>query len=87
MEIPAFPWLEQENAPTETVPLKNVFLHVTKACNLRCSYCYFSASKPLTNEMTTAEFARVWPEMVALRPQKVVFTGGEPLLRHLPYLR
>jgi MoaA/NifB/PqqE/SkfB family radical SAM enzyme len=31
--------------------------------------------------MSAAEFARLWPEMVALRPQKVVFTGGEPLLR------
>jgi len=31
--------------------------------------------------MTTDEFNRLWPEMVALRPQKVVFTGGEPLLR------
>ncbi|MGH9836850.1 MAG: radical SAM/SPASM domain-containing protein [Blastocatellia bacterium] len=67
--------------PTETVTLKNVFLHVTKACNLRCAYCYFSASQPLPDEMTTAEFDRLWPEMVALRPEKVVFTGGEPLLR------
>jgi MoaA/NifB/PqqE/SkfB family radical SAM enzyme len=81
MEIAAFPWLESETATTETVALKNVFLHGTKACNLRCAYCYFSASQPLPDEMTTAEFDRLWREMVALRPQKVVFTGGEPLLR------
>jgi len=81
MEVAAFPWLEPETAQTETVSLQNVFLHVTKACNLRCAYCYFSASQPLPDEMTTEEFARLWPEMVALRPQKVVFTGGEPLLR------
>lgn len=81
MEMPAFPWLESETAPTETVALKNVFLHVTKACNLRCAYCYFSASQPLPDEMTTADLTRLWPEVVALRPQKVVFTGGEPLLR------
>jgi MoaA/NifB/PqqE/SkfB family radical SAM enzyme len=31
--------------------------------------------------MTTREFARLRREVVALRPQKVVFTGGEPLLR------
>ena len=79
METFAFPWLEEQ--PTETVALRNVFLHVTKACNLRCSYCYFSASQPLPDEMTTEEFARLWPEMVMLRPQKVIFTGGEPLLR------
>lgn len=81
MEIPAFPWLEPDTAVRETVSLKNVFLHVTKACNLRCTYCYFSANKPLPDEMTTEEFTCLWPEMVALRPQKVVFTGGEPLLR------
>lgn len=65
----------------ETVVLRNVFLHVTKACNLRCDYCYFSASKPLPGEMTTAELRRLWPQLVAVRPQKVVLTGGEPLLR------
>ena len=80
MEDPAFAWLEPR-AAGEIVGLRNVFLHVTKACNLRCDYCYFSASKPLPGELTTAELGRVWPELVAVRPQKVVFTGGEPLLR------
>jgi radical SAM protein with 4Fe4S-binding SPASM domain len=61
--------------------IDTVFLHITKACNLHCSYCYFSASKPLPNEMTTEDFARVWPQLVTLRPLKAVFTGGEPLLR------
>lgn len=65
----------------DTVPVKNVFLHVTKACNRHCGYCYFSASQPLPNEMTRMEFSRLWTDIVALRPQKVVFTGGEPLLR------
>lgn len=81
MDIPAFPWLEPEIPSSDTVSLRNVFLHVTKACNLYCSYCYFSASKPLPDEMTADDFTRLWPDMVAVRPQKVVFTGGEPLLR------
>ena len=81
MEMPAFPWQEPEAAVMGTVPLRSVFLHVTKACNLHCSYCYFSARKPLPDEMTTEEFARLWPQLAAVRPQKVVFTGGEPLLR------
>jgi MoaA/NifB/PqqE/SkfB family radical SAM enzyme len=76
----AFRWLEADS-PTETVPLKNIFLHLTRACNLHCRYCYFSATRPLPDEMTTEEFDRLWPDMVALRPRKVVFTGGEPLLR------
>lgn len=81
MEIPAFPCLEPDAAPEKTVALRNVFLHVTKACNLRCDYCYFSASRPLPDEMTAAELRGLWPELVAVRPEKVVFTGGEPLLR------
>lgn len=81
MEMSALPWLAPETTPNGTVSLRNVFLHVTKACNLCCSYCYFSASKPLPGEMATEEYARLWPEMVALRPHKVIVTGGEPLLR------
>ncbi|WP_119071414.1 radical SAM protein [Aggregatilinea lenta] len=80
MDTPAFPWLEPDSS-TETVPLRNVFLHVTKACNLYCKYCYFSASRPLPDEMRTEEFMRLWSHIVAIRPQKVIFTGGEPLLR------
>ena len=38
MEVPAFPWLEPEAGAGEMVALRNVFLHVTKACNLRCDY-------------------------------------------------
>jgi MoaA/NifB/PqqE/SkfB family radical SAM enzyme len=82
METTVFPWLDPDNpAFGDTVRLRNVFLHVTKACNLYCKYCYFSANKPLPDEMTVTEFARLWPELVAVRPQKVVFTGGESLLR------
>lgn len=81
VEIPAFPWFERKSAGTETVTLRNVFLHVTKACNMRCTYCYFSASEPLPGELTAQELARSWPELVMLRPEKVIFTGGEPLLR------
>jgi MoaA/NifB/PqqE/SkfB family radical SAM enzyme len=81
MDFPTIIWNESNDKSVETVVLQNVFLHVTKACNLYCKYCYFSASKPLPDEMTTDDFMRIWPRMVKLRPQKVVFTGGEPLLR------
>lgn len=64
-----------------TVALRNVFLHVTKACNLRCRYCYFSADRPLSDELTTSELAGLWRDLVAVAPQKLVLTGGEPLLR------
>lgn len=70
--------LERAN---DIITVRSVFVHVTKACNLRCSYCYFSASRPLPDELTTDDFSRLWPDFVSIRPQKVIFTGGEPLLR------
>jgi MoaA/NifB/PqqE/SkfB family radical SAM enzyme len=71
----------RSNVATEIVSLQTIFLHLTKACNLNCSYCYFSARKPLPDEMSTADFNRLWPEMAAVQPQKLVFNGGEPLIR------
>ena len=72
---------EQEKGQRDTVRLQNVFLHVTKECNLRCFYCYLFAGDAMRDEMTVPEFSHLWPDIVALRPRKVVFTGGEPLLR------
>jgi radical SAM protein with 4Fe4S-binding SPASM domain len=31
--------------------------------------------------MTTPEYTLLWPDLVAMRPEKVVITGGEPLMR------
>jgi MoaA/NifB/PqqE/SkfB family radical SAM enzyme len=65
----------------ETVALRTVFLHVTRACNLRCAYCYCSAGTTAPDELREEEFTALWPQLVALGPEKVVFTGGEPLVR------
>ncbi len=63
------------------VDFENIFLHVTKACNLRCVYCYFSARRPLPYELSRDEYLGFWPDVIHVRPRKLVFTGGEPLLR------
>ena len=68
-------------ANNKTIRLENIFLHVTQSCNLSCSYCYFSAGRAMPNEMKTSDFASLWSDVVNLRPRKVIFTGGEPLLR------
>lgn len=61
--------------------LDTVYLHVTKACNLRCVYCYFSAGEPMEKELSTEEMLSVLRDAYSLDPRRVVFTGGEPLLR------
>lgn len=59
-----------------------VYLHVTKACNLRCAYCYFSAGEPnIEKELSTEAMLSVLKDVFLLSPKRVVFTGGEPLLR------
>ncbi len=58
-----------------------VYLHVTKACNLYCVYCYFSAGEPMRKELSTEEMLSVLRDVYLLNPRRVVFTGGEPLLR------
>lgn len=64
-----------------TRAIDTVFLHVTRACNLRCGYCYFSAAARAPGEMTRAEYAPVWRDIVDLAAAKAVFTGGEPFMR------
>jgi len=81
MEFPTFPSVKTETTQTDIVSIKSIYLHVAKACNLRCSYCYFSARYPLPDEMSTDEFADLCSDMATVCPQKVIFTGGEPLLR------
>jgi MoaA/NifB/PqqE/SkfB family radical SAM enzyme len=61
--------------------IETVFLHLTRACNLRCQYCYFSASRRQADELTLDDYTGIWHDFVAVAPRQVVFTGGEPLLR------
>lgn len=62
-------------------PLRTVFLHVTPRCNLRCAYCYLPAGGRLRNELSSADLRLIWPDIVRLSANKLVITGGEPLLR------
>ncbi len=63
------------------IAIKQIFLHVTKACNLNCSYCYYAARKPLPDELTTCDLGNFWINLKEMGPIKLVLTGGEPLLR------
>jgi len=61
--------------------LNTVYLHITKACNLQCSYCYFQAGKPFVDELSKQELLLILEDLCKLKPKRIVFTGGEPLLR------
>ena len=66
----------------KTYSINTIYLHVTKACNLQCNYCYIDAGRRSENELDTEEWFNLVDEVIELKPKRVVLTGGEPLLRH-----
>lgn len=61
-----------------------VFWNLTDRCNLSCTHCY-SASGPgcgSGDELTTAEARAFIGDLAASGIPLVIFTGGEPLVRH-----
>ncbi|MFZ5915708.1 MAG: radical SAM protein [Chloroflexota bacterium] len=54
----------------------------TKACNLRCIHCYYTANvKPDPDELTTDEAKAMIDDLAAFGAPVFLFSGGEPLLR------
>jgi MoaA/NifB/PqqE/SkfB family radical SAM enzyme len=60
---------------------ETIYLHLTGACNLKCQYCYLPAGEIWENEMDTQKVIDVLEDAALLGAKKLVFTGGEPLLR------
>lgn len=54
-----------------------VSLQITKLCNLDCEFCYRRTD---FEEETINNLLMVTEKLVLLRPQKIVFSGGEPLM-------
>ncbi len=60
-----------------------VVWNVTKKCNLKCIHCYASAgNKALDDELTTEEGLKVLDDLADFGVPVVLFSGGEPLVRH-----
>lgn len=61
--------------------LGELYLHITRACNLRCKHCYIEAGSPLEKELNTKELLRLINDFAQLGGERLIITGGEPLLR------
>jgi MoaA/NifB/PqqE/SkfB family radical SAM enzyme len=57
----------------------HVTLYVNTACNLRCVYC--SSPEQRARLLSTAQWIQVLDELRELGTERVLFFGGEPLLR------
>jgi len=56
---------------------------VTRSCNLACKHCRAEAhTEPYPDELTTAEAKALIDTFPRVGNPIVIFTGGEPLLRH-----
>ena len=59
-----------------------VVWNMTKACNLRCIHCYYTAkSQPDPDELTTAEAKSLIDYLAQFGVPVFLFSGGEPLMR------
>ena len=54
---------------------------VTRACNLRCDYCFNSSGKRLPNELDTGEWKSVIDIAQRYGARSSLFIGGEVLVR------
>lgn len=56
---------------------------VTRSCNLKCMHCYAnSENKKYDGELTTEEALGLIDEMAEMKVPVILFSGGEPLVRH-----
>lgn len=61
--------------------LLSLELELSRACNLRCVYCYAESGLPMDNELTLDEIFSVIDQAVELGARKIIILGGgEPTL-------
>lgn len=70
---------------------KEVSIELTNRCNLHCIHCCIDANSFAT-ELKTEEWKKAFDKIVSWKPDSIVLSGGEPLLRKdflelLTYLR
>ncbi len=59
-----------------------VVWNMTKACNLRCIHCYYTAKAEADpHELTTAQGQALIDDLAEFGSPVLLFSGGEPLLR------
>ncbi len=60
--------------------LREVWLHLTNRCNLRCTHCMFASSPEASLELKPEELERILEEASDLGCNLLYATGGEPMI-------
>ena len=61
-------------------PITRVIWDLTYACPLRCTHCYSESGRRAARMLDRQHMRRVAQVIIAVRPERVSFSGGEPLL-------
>jgi radical SAM protein with 4Fe4S-binding SPASM domain len=69
----------------------DIYVHLTNNCNLKCPYCYNKTDREtkiqlekvglVAPTMSTDEFKRLIARLIECGVRRLLFTGGEPLMR------
>ena len=69
----------------------DIYVHLTNNCNLKCPYCYNKTDREtkiklekvgmVAPTMSTDEFKRLIARLIECGVHRILFTGGEPLMR------
>lgn len=62
--------------------MNNVTFLVSNKCNFRCKHCFANSGLKLNEELTNVEKYKAIARLKKIGTQKVVFSGGEPLLNN-----
>ncbi|UCG35917.1 MAG: PqqD family peptide modification chaperone [Candidatus Bathyarchaeota archaeon] len=74
-----FHQLKKEAGPPEK--LSQIYLHLTRQCNLNCKHCYINAGVPLQDEMKLKDILTLVEDFWKLGGYRLILTGGEAFLR------
>lgn len=58
----------------------DIIWDLTYACPLRCGYCYSESGRRENKEQDTKKLMDIADKIIELHPDRVAFSGGEPLL-------
>lgn len=72
-----------KNLADGTPPLRLIAWEVTRSCNLACKHCRAEAhTEPYPGELSTEEAKALIDTFPETGSPIIIFTGGEPLMRH-----
>lgn len=63
-----------------SIKIRDVYLHITQRCNLRCSYCYNKENLNSKDVLKLKDFFLIIDELSNIDVKRIIITGGEPLI-------